>query len=75
MTFSLPAASQVSLRVLDVTGKVVKTVLANEQMGMGQQLQTIDMSDLTSGSYVYELAVTDMNGLTVTKTNKLTLAK
>jgi hypothetical protein len=73
--FSLPTASQVTLRVLDVTGKVVKTVLNNEAMGMGEQVQTIDMSEMTSGSYVYELSVTDMNGLTVTKTNKLTLTK
>ena len=66
---------QVTLRVLDVTGKVVKTVLTNEAMGMGEQVASIDMSDMTSGSYVYELAVTDASGMTVTKTNKLTLAK
>jgi len=72
--FSLPTASMVTLRVLDVTGKVVKPVLANEPMN-GSQVQTIDMSDMTSGSYVYELSVTDANGATVTKTNKLTLAR
>jgi hypothetical protein len=65
----------VSLRVLDVTGKAVATEFANEKMNAGPQARTLDVSELASGSYIYELTAVDENGQSVTLSRKMTLNK
>jgi hypothetical protein len=75
VSFNLGTESQVTLRLLDVTGKVVQTVLANEAMAAGPHSQTITADDLSSGTYVYELVAVQPNGQTVTLNRKMTLSK
>ncbi len=73
--FTLPVSATVSLRLLDVTGKVVATEFANEAMQAGQQVKSLDVTELASGSYIYELTAVDANGQTVTLSKKMTLSK
>ena len=73
--FTLPVRSEVTLRILDVMGKVISTEIANEPMQAGEQTYTLDASKLVSGSYIYELTATQSNGQSVTLTKKMTLDK
>ncbi len=51
-------AMDLSVRVIDATGKVVMQPISNIQI-QGQHLQTLDISDLSQGIYYLEL--TDLN--------------
>jgi hypothetical protein len=73
--FTLPVNATVSLRLLDVTGKAVQTAFANEAMQAGSVVKTLDVSELASGSYIYELTAVDENGQTTTMSKKMTLNK
>ena len=71
--FTLPVNAVVTLRILDVTGKVVSTEIVNEAMQAGEQTYTLDASKYASGSYIYELTAVPPNGQSVTLTKKMTL--
>lgn len=75
ISFTLPTASQVTIRVLDVTGKVVSADVTNVSYGAGAQTAKLDLSNLPNGSYLYELSATDANGQTSTRSKKLTVEK
>ncbi|MCH8523140.1 MAG: M12 family metallo-peptidase [Balneolales bacterium] len=67
--FSLPESSPVQLRVFDVTGRVVST-LVNEVRGAGEHQVAFDASALSSGVYMYELRTSE-----ATITRKMLLLK
>ena len=73
--FNLPVNAVVTLRILDVTGKVISTEIANESMSAGEQTYTLDVSKFASGSYIYELTAVQPNGQAITLTKKMTLDK
>ena len=73
--FALPVNAMITLRILDVTGKVVSTEIANESMAVGEQTYMLDASKFASGSYIYELTAVQPNGRSVTLTKKMTLDK
>jgi hypothetical protein len=52
--FALPAASPVSVKVFDILGQEVAT-LVNEEMPAGEHSVTFDASSLSSGIYFYQL--------------------
>jgi hypothetical protein len=54
ISFELPQSAPVQLRVYDVTGRVVATLI-NEVRSAGEHQAVFDASALTSGVYVYEL--------------------
>lgn len=54
ITFTLPTSGLVTLRVMDVTGKVVAT-LANGKLSAGRHSLRFDGSTLSSGIYFYTL--------------------
>ena len=53
--FSLPTAESVTLKVYNVLGREVATLLSGEQMAAGRQTVTFQAQDLASGVYVYRL--------------------
>ncbi len=67
--FSLPNSGQVSLKVYDVRGNEVATVLAGE-LSAGQYQVSFDASSLSSGLYFYRLQAGE-----VQKTMKFMLVK
>ena len=73
--FNLPVDAMVTLRILDVTGKVISTEIANEAMQAGEQTYIMDASKYASGSYIYELTAVEPNGQAVTLTKKMTFDK
>jgi len=56
--FTLEKAAHVTLRVFDATGKLV-SLAADEQMGEGFHMLTIDTKQFASGSYQYVLQAGD----------------
>jgi hypothetical protein len=68
--FDLAVAGNVSLKVFDITGREVATLLDNRSMNAGAQVVSLDASNLASGVYVYRM---DVGGMTASK--KMVLMK
>ncbi|HET6402801.1 MAG TPA: T9SS type A sorting domain-containing protein, partial [Candidatus Kapabacteria bacterium] len=60
---TLPTGGVVQLAIVDVTGKVVETVL-DQRMGAGTFDVTLDASSLVSGTYYYQMTA---GGVTLTR--------
>ncbi len=75
ISFTLPEASQVTLRVMDVTGKVVNSDISNVSYAAGSQNVKLDLSSLPSGSYLYELVASGADGRSATLSGKLSIEK
>ncbi len=75
VSFTLPEASQVTLRVMDVTGKVVNSEVTNQSFEAGTQNVKLDLTSLPSGSYLYEMTATGADGRSATLSSKLTIEK
>ena len=69
INYSIPKSSFVTLKVYDVLGNEVKT-LVNEQQSVNNYSITADFSNLTTGVYYYTLKAGDF-----TSTKKLMLIK
>jgi len=69
ITYQLPKSGSVTLKIYDMLGKEVKT-LVNEQKEMGRYTVQFDASSLASGMYVYQLRANDY-----TSTKKMLLLK
>ncbi|MEQ9309202.1 MAG: T9SS type A sorting domain-containing protein [Balneolaceae bacterium] len=54
ITYAVPSASNIEIRVFDVTGRLVKE-LVNEFKNVGTHTVTFDASNLASGVYLYQL--------------------
>ena len=55
ITFALPENSVVTLKVYDVTGKIVSELLSSEAMSAGVYTREFDGSKLGSGVYYYKM--------------------
>lgn len=55
--FSLPQAGRVSLKVFDILGREVSTLVDEMDLNPGTMRSTFDASQLTSGVYFYSLIV------------------
>ncbi|MDP3149133.1 MAG: T9SS type A sorting domain-containing protein, partial [Ignavibacteria bacterium] len=69
ITYQLPKSGSVTLKIYDMLGKEVRT-LVNEQKEMGRYTVQFDASSLASGMYVYRLRANDY-----TSTKKMLLLK
>lgn len=69
ITYQLPKSGSVTLKIFDVLGREVKT-LVNEQKEMGRYTVTFNASSFASGMYVYQLRANDY-----TSTKKMLLLK
>ena len=58
ITYQLPKSGSVTLKIYDMLGKEVMT-LVNEQKEMGRYTVQFDASSLASGMYVYQLRAND----------------
>ena len=75
IAYTLPSQATVTLSVIDVTGKVVRTEFTNSQQGAGSHSYTFDANGLASGTYVYQLTATLADGQTTVMSKKMTLSK
>ncbi len=69
INYKIPEASQVTLKVYDLLGREVAT-LVNGRVSAGQHQVSFDASNLSSGIYIYELRSGDY-----TEIKKMTLIK
>lgn len=69
ISFSIPEDANVTLKLYNVMGSEVKT-LVNKRMSSGSHTLSIDVSDLAAGVYLYQLTAGSY-----TSTKKLTLLK
>ncbi len=69
ISFNLPQASEVNLKVYNMLGQEVAT-LVNERLAAGAQTVTFDASNLASGMYIYRIQASGY-----VKTKKMMLIK
>jgi len=75
ITFSLPEESLVTIKVFDVLGNEVETIVQNERKLPGSYIIPFDGTNLTSGVYFYKLQADPGSGRAFAKTNKMLLLK
>jgi hypothetical protein len=68
--FTLPAETKVSLKVYDIAGKLINTLINNEYRSPGEHSVVFDGSTLSSGTYFYTIEAG-----TFSDTQKLILIK
>jgi hypothetical protein len=68
--FAIPKASNVTIEVFDVTGRLVKTLANNELVTAGVKEISFDASNLSSGIYFYTMKTAEF-----TETKKMMLIK
>lgn len=68
--FALPSKANVTLKIYDITGKVVATLINNEVVTAGLNEVNFDASNLASGLYFYSLQAGDFR-----ETKKMVLMK
>ena len=69
ISFYLPEAEEVRLRVYDITGRLVSTIV-NEELNAGSHTRVFDASALSSGVYFYRLEAGSFSSV-----QKMTLIK
>jgi hypothetical protein len=75
IAYTLPDNGVVTIRVMDLTGKLIANVLDNAEMTGGKHDVTFTASNLATGMYVYEISFTNANGETSRLSNMMTLTK
>ena len=55
ISFALPSIQRVTLKVYDMLGREVATLLNNESVSAGNKTVAFDASELSSGVYIYRL--------------------
>ncbi len=55
IAFDLPTASSVTLKIYNILGQEVLTLLNNESVGAGSHAYRFDASNLSSGIYFYKI--------------------
>ncbi len=73
ISYDLPASGAVTLRVLDLPGRVIRTVLANAWQEAGAHSTSIDLKGLPDGAYFCELSFTDSRGMVSRLVRRVTL--
>ncbi len=74
LQFSIPEQSHVVVKVFDMLGKEVSTIV-NDDMAAGLHQQAFNASNLASGNYVYQLNVVTVSGKTFNSSKIMTLMK
>ena len=74
LSYTLPESGRVSLRILDMAGRIVRQEFSDDAQTAGLHSITIDMHDEPAGVYVSELTYVDAQGIASTLVRKMTLA-
>ena len=74
ISFSLPVNAKVTVRLFDVLGREVMTVV-NNQLTSGTHTYNVKMDRMSSGIYFYTLEAKGVDGSSFMSTKKMTLMK
>jgi hypothetical protein len=72
--FTIPKESEVTLRIYDITGKLVMRVIEGFRLGRGEyryRIESFDMSGLSSGVYFYNMSARNKYGTIFSETKKM----
>ncbi len=72
--YDIPQDARVMLKVYDITGREVKS-LVNEQQSAGYHTVRFDASSLSSGLYFYKIIVNGANGMSTEITKTMSVVK
>ena len=72
--FSLPSESKVTIKIYDINGKELLT-LVNEQRSAGYHTVNFNGSSFSSGTYFYQITATGIDGKTNNVAKKMILTK
>jgi hypothetical protein len=70
INYSIPVAGNVTLKIYDILGREIRTLISNELKAAGEYTINFDASDLPSGIYFYRLQSDDF-----AQVNKMILLK
>jgi len=70
ISFELPSAQKITLKVYDMLGREVATLISGENYSAGKASVTFDATNLASGIYLYRLSADNF-----TKVQRMTLIK
>jgi hypothetical protein len=70
IAFSIPQTGNYALKIYDILGKEIETLVNNEQLSSGKYSVTFNAKNLASGTYIYRLT-----GNGVNMSNKMLLVK
>jgi hypothetical protein len=73
--FDIPSSSIVTLKVYDVIGREVTTVINQQQYEPGKYQTVFDAGDFASGLYFYRISMQGNNGSTFTDVKKMLLLR
>lgn len=74
ISFTLPVNSRVTLKVFDMLGKEVATLVSSE-LASGVHSYKLDASHLTSGTYIYRMEADGISGQKYVSAKKMMLVK
>jgi hypothetical protein len=74
LRYVLPEAGQVTVRIFDMSGREVRSLVQGVQ-AMGEQEALIDASGLSSGVYVYHVTLQHAGGVTHSNAGRMVLIK
>ena len=75
LSFSLKAEAKVTLRIYNVLGEKMKTLIDNNEMNAGEHSIRFNASEMTTGIYFYTLEARGTDGSNFTSTKKMMLLK
>ncbi len=75
ISFEMPVAAQTTLKIYNLLGQEIATLVNNEPFEAGQQSVRFNASQLSSGIYFYRLTANDVNGNEFSMMKKMTLIK
>lgn len=75
ISFGLPADATVSLKVYNMLGQEVASLVNNEAMSAGYYQKNFDASNLASGQYIYRLVATSPEAGEFSSTGRMLLMK
>jgi hypothetical protein len=73
LAYMLPDNGRVSLRILDMTGRVVQQIFSNALEAAGSHSVELDLGGLSAAVYACELTFVDRRGVTANLVKKMTL--
>ena len=73
ISYNLPQSGIVALRILDLPGRIVRTIVTNVWQEAGAHNTSIDLQGLPDGIYFYELSFADSHGVVSRLVQRMTL--
>jgi hypothetical protein len=75
LTYLLPQDGRITLRIFDITGRVIEIAATNAAEVAGTHFITLNMQNLPSGIYIYELTFTNEAGEVTRRSQRMAVLK